>query len=71
MFQGLAHHPKEWWAAQANVCQLQILHNENTCSWLSTLVNHIGNSVVQFSVSDVHSVKHSWTEHVLLVWKGY
>ena len=30
MFQGLALHPREWWAAQANVCQLQILHSENT-----------------------------------------
>ena len=68
MFQGLALHPSEWWPAQANVCQLQSM---TLIPLMTTSMNHIGNLVGQFSVSDVHSVKHSWTEHVLVLWKGY
>ena len=64
MIQGLALHPRERWAAQANVCQLQILHIENTSKWLSTSMNHIGNSVVHFSVSNVNRSQ-TWGNSVL------
>ena len=64
MFQGLAPLWSEWWAAQANVCQLQILHSENTSKWLSTSMNHIGNSVVHFSVSNVNRSQ-NWGNSVL------